>query len=219
MLNAVKDIHKRRADNHLGGHEFFHFKGLPAADFKVIRVGIENGTIFALIALAVSQGQRRKSLFELEVLQIANKAGYGAELLRHAGKRPQGITDNALYLRGNFHALLPQEVTEPFLRPLALVIIVNMGKRLEGQFSAFAAKVIELASHARSQHLGGRTLIEDNDLRILVFAERCFKAVKEHGFTCTSRPDHKAMANIPHMQVQPEGRIACCLGVDKRRAI
>ena len=85
-------------------------------------------------------------------------------------------------LGGHVDALFAQVVTEPVECPLPLILIVDVGERLEGQ-RAGSTDVVEFAADAHGKDFARCALVKDDDARILVLAECRLDAVEVDGFS------------------------------------
>ena len=150
VLDAMEDIHERRADDTAGVHQGLHFKRLPARDGEMIFVAVENLAVFALVAAVVGERERIEGFFQRAALQETDEGRDGAVARLHAGDGRERIAHDDLLVGRRFDAFFSEEVTEPVKRPLPLVLVVDARERLEGKRLRFA-DVVELAACAHRE--------------------------------------------------------------------
>lgn len=97
-------------------------------------------------------------------------------------------------------------VDEPFKHPLALVLIIDLGKWLEGKRAfGFIAEVVERAANAGGEAERACAFIEDADAGVLVLAIRRCDDVELDGFTSAGRTDVRVWPTSPTWRLRRKG--------------
>ena len=92
----------------------------------------------------------------------------------------------------------------------------TVGFRPLGQL---AAEIMPVAAHGEGGRADRAPEIEGEDLRPRIAAELQRHEREQHGFAGPGRPDDQRMADIAHMEREPERRRALGLAVEQRRAV
>ena len=168
----------------------------------MIFLAVKDFSVLALIALIVLQGERIERLLEPPRLEKGDEAGDGAEFLLCARKGGKRVADEGLVLRRYLDPLFAQIVGQPFLRPLAFALIIDVGERLKGEFFGISADVVELPADAHGEDFGACAFVKDDDAGVAVFPECTLNAVEMDGFARTGRSDHEGMPEVANVEIQ-----------------
>ena len=184
----------------------------------MILAAVKDFAVLALVPLIVGKRHRVERRLQLPALKEADERRHGAVALLDPRDGRKGITHDPLLLGGHVNALLAQVVTEPVECPLPLILIVNVGERLEGQRTR-SPNVVKFAADTHGEDFARCALVEDDDARILVFTECRLDAVEMDGLSCARRTDHQRVPHILDVEIQPIRRATVGLRVEQRRSV